>query len=127
VIRRGSRYNYTVHEFAVAQNLLEIVEQEARPYSGARVTGITLRIGQLSTIVPDALRFAFEAITRGGIAEGAVLEIEEVPLTIRCRQCEEEFTIDDPFMVCPRCGGSDVEMVSGRELEIRSMEICDGD
>jgi hydrogenase nickel incorporation protein HypA/HybF len=127
VISGGSRYNYSVHEFAVAQSLLEIVEQEARPYSGARVTGITLRIGQLSAVVPDALRFAFEAITRGGIAEGAVLEIEEVPLTIRCRQCKEQFTVDDPFMVCPRCEGSDVEMVSGRELEIRSMEICDGD
>jgi len=127
VIRGGSRYNYYVHEFAVAQSLLEIVEQEARPYSGARVTGITLRIGHLNTVVPDALRFAFEAITRGGIAEGAVLEIEEVPLTIRCHQCDEVFTIDDPFMLCPRCEGIDVELLSGRELEITSMEIDDGD
>jgi hydrogenase nickel incorporation protein HypA/HybF len=116
-----------MHEFAVAQSLLEIIEQEARPYNGARVTGVILRIGHLSTIVPDALRFAFEAITRGGIAEGAVLEIEEVPLTIRCHQCDEVFTIDDPFMLCPQCEGTDVEMLSGRELEIKSMEICDGD
>ena len=116
-----------MHELSIAQSLLEIIEEEARPYNGARVTWIKLRIGTLSAVVPDALRFAFEAITRGGIAEGAVLEIEEVPLTIRCHQCEEEFTIDDPFMVCPRCEGGDVEMVSGRELEIRSMEICDGD
>ena len=116
-----------MHELAIAQSLLEIVEQEARPYSGARVTWIKLRIGTLSAVVPDALRFAFEAITRGGIAEGAVLEIEEVPLKIRCHQCDKGFAVDDPFMVCPKCGGSDVEMVSGRELEIRSMEICDGD
>jgi hydrogenase nickel incorporation protein HypA/HybF len=129
VIRGGSGYNNddTMHEFAVAQSLLEIVEQEALPYNGARVTGVTLRIGHLSTIVPDALRFAFEAITRGGIAEGAVLEIEEVPLTIRCHQCDEVFTIDDPFMLCPQCEGTDVEMLSGRELEIKSMEIDDGD
>jgi hydrogenase nickel incorporation protein HypA/HybF len=110
-----------VHELAIAQSLLEIVEQETRPYPGARVTKVMLRIGQLSAVVPDALRFAFEAITRGA------LEIEEVPLRIRCHQCEEVFTIDDPFLVCPRCEGSAVEMVSGRELEIRSMEICDGD
>jgi hydrogenase nickel incorporation protein HypA/HybF len=116
-----------MHEFAVAQSLLEIVEQEARPYNGARVTWIKLRIGTLSAVVPDALRFAFEAITRGGIAEGAVLEIEEVPLRIRCHQCDEVFTIDDPFMLCPRCEGTDVEMISGRELEIRSMEIDNGD
>ena len=116
-----------MHELSIAQGLLEIIEQEARPYPGARVTRVLVRIGKLSAVVPDALRFAFEAITQGGIAEGAVLEIEEVPLTIRCHQCDEVFTIDDPFMLCPQCEGTDVEMLSGRELEIRSMEIDNGD
>ncbi|MBN1254135.1 MAG: hydrogenase maturation nickel metallochaperone HypA [Deltaproteobacteria bacterium] len=116
-----------MHELSVAQGLLEIIEQEARPYPGARVTQVRLRIGKLSAVVPDALRFAFEAITRGGIAEGASLEIEEVPLRIRCRQCAKEFTVENPFMICPRCEGLDVEMVSGRELEITSMEIEHGD
>ena len=116
-----------MHELAVAQGLLEIVEQEARSYEGARVVRIWLRIGKLSAVVPEALRFAFDAITRGGMAEGAALEIEEVSLSIRCHACEEVFIVEDPFMICPRCGGVDVELVSGRELEIRSMEICDGD
>jgi hydrogenase nickel incorporation protein HypA/HybF len=116
-----------VHELAVAERLLEIVEQEARPYAGARVRRISLRIGRLSAVVPEALRFAFDVITRGGIAEGAALEIEEMPLSIRCHACNEVFQVEDPFMICPRCGGCDVELVSGRELEIRSMEICDGD
>jgi hydrogenase nickel incorporation protein HypA/HybF len=116
-----------VHELSVAQGLLGIIEQEARPYPGARVTRVLVRIGKLSAVVPDALRFAFEAITPGGIAEGASLEIEEVPLRIRCRQCAEEFIMEDPFMICPRCEGLDVEMVSGRELEITSMELYDED
>jgi hydrogenase nickel incorporation protein HypA/HybF len=127
VIRRVWRYNDTVHELAVAQGLLDIVEQEARPYAGARVIRVQLRIGKLSTVVPDALRFAFEAVTRGGIADGASLEIEEVPLAIRCHACEQDFIVEDPFMICPQCGAADVEMISGRELEIRSMEIEDGD
>jgi hydrogenase nickel incorporation protein HypA/HybF len=116
-----------MHELGIAQSLLEIVEQEARPYEGARIIRIQLRIGKMSTVVPDALRFAFDAITRGGMAEGAALEIEEVPLTIRCRTCEADFIVEDPFMICPQCGAADVEMVSGRELELRSMEIEDGD
>lgn len=116
-----------MHELAVAQSLLEIVEQEAKPYEGARVVRIWLRIGRMSAVVPDALRFAFDAITRGGMAEGAALEIEEVPLSIRCHVCEEVFTVGDPFLICPQCGAADVELVSGRELEIRSMEIEDGD
>ena len=122
-----ARYIIYVHEFAVAQRLQEIVEQEARPHGGAPVTRIWLRIGHLSSVVPEALRFAFAAISRGGIAEGAVLEIEEVPLSIRCRPCQETFVVADPFLICPRCAGIEVEMISGRELEIKSMEIADGD
>ena len=116
-----------MHEFAVAQRLQEIVEQEALPYGGAPVTRIWLRIGRLSSVVPEALRFAFAAVSRAGCADGAVLEIEEVPLSIRCRPCQETFVIDEPFLLCPRCAGIDVEMLSGRELEIKSMEIADGD
>jgi hydrogenase nickel incorporation protein HypA/HybF len=116
-----------MHELGIAQSLLEIVEHEAQPYAGARVRRIWLRIGKLSTVVPDALRFAFDAVTRGGMAEGAVLEIEEVPLAIRCHACNEVCIVEDPFMICPQCGAADVEMISGKELEIRSMEIEDGD
>ncbi|RLB08264.1 MAG: hydrogenase maturation nickel metallochaperone HypA [Deltaproteobacteria bacterium] len=115
-----------MHELAIAQSLLKIVEQEALPFRGARVTRIKLRIGKLSAVVPDALRFAFEVISQGGIAEGASLEIEEVPLRLRCHQCKEVFVVEGPFLICPHCEGLDVEMVSGRELEIKSMEIEDG-
>jgi hydrogenase nickel incorporation protein HypA/HybF len=115
-----------MHELAIAQSLVEIIEQEALPYGGAKVTGVKLLIGKLSGVLPDALKFAFEAISVGGIAEGASLEIEEVPLRIRCNQCGKVFLVDDPFMTCPGCEGTDVEMVAGRELEIRSMEIEDG-
>ena len=115
-----------MHEFAIAQSLLEIIEQGALPYGGAKVTGVKLLIGKLSGVLPDALKFAFEAISVGGIAEGASLEIEEVPLRIRCHQCGDVFLVDDPFLTCPNCEGTDVEMITGRELEIRGIEIEDG-
>ena len=115
-----------MHEFGIAQSLLEIVEQQALPYRGAKVIKVQLRIGKLSGVLPDALRFAFEALSTGGVAEGAFLVIEEVPLRIRCDQCGKVSIVDDPFMICPYCGLTDVEMIEGRELEIRSMEIEDG-
>ena len=115
-----------MHEFAVAQSLLEIVENAALAHAKAPITRIWLRIGHLSSVVPDALRFAFAAVSRGGIAEGAVLEIEEVPLRISCRACAEEFVLEDPFFLCPQCAGAEVELISGRELEINSIEIADG-
>ena len=115
-----------MHEFGIAQSLLEIVEQQALPYQGAKVIKVQLRIGKLSGILPDALRFAFEALSTGGVAEGAFLVIEEVPLRIRCDQCGKVSVVDDSFMICPYCGLTDVELIEGRELEIRSMEIEDG-
>jgi hydrogenase nickel incorporation protein HypA/HybF len=115
-----------MHEFSIAQSLLEIIEREVLPYRGTRVTAVTLRIGKLSGVMPDALRFGFEAISRGGIAEGASLIIEEMPLRIKCHHCGAESAMDDPFLLCPRCNGSEVEMISGRELEIKEMEIDDG-
>ncbi len=115
-----------MHEFGIAQSLLEIVEQEALPYGGAKVTRVKLLIGKLSGVIPDALRFAFEAISMGGIAEGASLVIEEVPLRITCKQCRKASIMDDPFLMCPHCEGTDVEMIAGRELEIKDMEIEDG-
>jgi hydrogenase nickel incorporation protein HypA/HybF len=115
-----------MHEFAIAQSLLKIVECEALPYTGAKVLRIKLRLGKMSGVMPDALKFAFEVISQGGVAMGACLEIEEVPLKVRCHHCGGIFTVDTPFMICARCQGTDVEMISGRELEIASMEIEDG-
>ena len=114
-----------MHELSIAQSLLEIVEQEASPFENARVVSVKLRIGKLSGVVPDALRFAFEVITKGGVAEGASLNIEEVPISIKCHQCQKVFVSEDPFMICPHCEGWDVEMVSGKELEIKELEIED--
>jgi hydrogenase nickel incorporation protein HypA/HybF len=115
-----------MHELSIAQSLLEIIEHEALPYRGARVTTVTLRIGKLSGVMPDALRFGFEALSKGGIAEGASLMIEEVPVMIYCHQCGGKNTTDNPFLLCPRCNGTEVEMIAGRELEIKEMEIDDG-
>jgi len=115
-----------MHESGIALSLLEIIEQEVLPYKGSKVINVKLRIGRISGVMPDALRFAFEALSTGGVADGASLEIEEVPIAIRCNTCKKVSVSDAPFMVCPHCKGVEVEMIGGRELEIREMEIDDG-
>ena len=116
-----------MHELSIAQSLLSIIEQEAAPYKNAKVIGIKLRIGRLSGVVTDALQFAFEVISKGGLAEGAYMDIEEVPIEIRCNRCNKTFIAEDPYMFCPHCDGLDVEMISGRELDIKEIEIDDED
>jgi hydrogenase nickel incorporation protein HypA/HybF len=114
-----------MHELSIAQSLLEVVEKEAAPFNKAKVTLIKLRVGKLSGVVPDALRFAFEIIRKGSVAEDASLDIEEVPISIKCNECRKIIVAEDPFMICPHCDGSNVEMVAGKELEIRELEIDD--
>jgi hydrogenase nickel incorporation protein HypA/HybF len=115
-----------MHELTIARSLIEIIEQECLTYAWGRVIKIELRLGKLSGIMPDPLRFAFEVMSIGGITEGASLLIEEVPLRIKCNQCRKVSIVDDPFLICPYCKGTDVEMIGGCELEIRGIEIEDG-
>ena len=115
-----------MHELTIARSLIEIIEQECLTYGQAKVIKIELRLGKLSGIMPDSLRFAFEVMSIGGITEGASLLIEEVPLRIKCNRCRKVSTLDAPFLICPYCKETDVEMIGGRELEIRGIEIEDG-
>jgi len=116
----------TMHEFSIATSLLEIISQEACAYQGARVKAVTLKIGTLSGVVPEALEFAFQVLSEGTIAEGARLVIERIALRIVCNACGTASMPADFFIICPHCGSGDVEIKEGRELDIESMEIEDG-
>ncbi len=86
-----------------------------------RVTGVRVRIGRFSGVQPEALRFAWDVLRAGTISGSAVLEIEEVPIRVRCRLCESEFAADPDDLSCPLCQGQEVELLSGRELDLQSV------
>ena len=115
-----------MHEFVIAQGILEIINQETLPYGEVSVINVKVRIGTLSGIMPDSLTFAFTALSNGTVADGAQLLIEEVPLRITCNKCGKTSITDNPFMICPVCKCSDVWMASGRELNVIGLEIDDG-
>jgi hydrogenase nickel incorporation protein HypA/HybF len=86
------------------------------------VRRIVLEVGKLSAVLPDALRFCFDAAAEGTAAEGARLDIVEVPGIARCRACGARVELSRPFGRC-ECGGSDLEWLSGEELRIKEMEV----
>ena len=91
--------------------------------SGAdRITAMRLRVGTLSGVVPDALRFAFDVVCRGTLAEGATLEIEPVAAASWCTACRTEFAAPDYFNECPHCHKVSGELQRGREIEIATVE-----
>ena len=105
------------------QSALTQVLEQARDAGASRVHEIRLRVGALSGVVPDALQFAFEALTEGTPAQGARLTIENVPARFWCATCRREFQAPDKFPECPDCHNSSASLRAGRELELASMEV----
>ena len=67
----------------------------------------------------------FEASVRGGLYEGARLDIERVPAQGKCNACHAGFTVENLLFQCPRCGSNDVLLETGQEIEISYLEIDD--
>jgi hydrogenase nickel incorporation protein HypA/HybF len=81
----------------------------------------------MSGVVPEALSFAFECVSPGTRFAGAKLEIENVPLVVRCESCDAESRLDEPFFFCPKCGGFSLTVVSGDEMNVASVDVDDGE
>ncbi|NKS03260.1 hydrogenase nickel incorporation protein HypA [Rhodococcus hoagii] len=108
-----------MHEMAITQSVVDAVCERA---DGRTVHSIRLQVGRLCAVVPDAMQFCFELVTEGTVAQGARLYIEEPLGLAHCRSCDTDFPLQDLILLCP-CGSADVEVLSGRELRIMSMEV----
>ena len=112
-----------MHEVGIIQNALQLALTQARAQGAQRLHQLRLRVGVLSGVVPEALEFAFEVVSRGTMAEGGRLEVETVPAACWCAACQAEFACDDLWYECPRCHQLSSELRRGLELEVTSMEI----
>jgi hydrogenase nickel incorporation protein HypA/HybF len=108
-----------MHELAITQSVVDAVLERT---GDRRVVLVRLTIGRLSGVVADSLRFCFELIAEGTALEGARLEIDEPTGMAHCRTCETDFPIADLLLLCD-CGSSEVELKTGRELQVSSVEV----
>ena len=111
-----------MHELSIMTEALRMAVDAAQAAGAPRVRKLRLRIGSLSGVVPDSLRFAFDVVCHGTMAEGATLEIEAVPAACWCMTCRAEFECVDFFNECPRCHNVSGELRRGRELDIAAVE-----
>lgn len=109
-----------MNELSIVHGLLKDLQDESKKHGVSRVSRVHIRIGSLCTIVPEALTFAFETASEGTVAEGAELNVGVVPARGRCDKCNIEFDLgmDTSMFVCPQCGRTAAELISGREVEI---------
>lgn len=109
-----------MHELSITRRIVEIASEHA---GGGRVRRVTLEIGRLSLVAPDAIRFCFDVCARGTLLEGAELTIIEIPGRGRCRRCGDETALEDLLGRCA-CGSPDIEPIAGEDLRIKQMEIA---
>jgi len=112
-----------MHELSIIASLFEILEAKAQEQKAAKVVLVKLKVGKLAGVVPEFLQTAFDIYKDGTIAREAVLEIEEVPLKLKCRQCQAVVEKDDFIFVCPACGSTDLECLEGMELLLEKLDL----
>lgn len=114
-----------MHEISIAQDIVEIVEQEMVRHGAKELEAVNVAVGKLAAVMPEQLAFCFSLITAGTNLTGVSLNIREVPLGYMCGSCGEGFTSEEVSFVCPRCGEKNPDLVTGMELNIESIEVAD--
>ena len=113
-----------MHELAVTQSILEIVQRHARQAGAERVTAVNLVIGDLTGFVDDSIQFYFDFMTKDTVAEGAQLRFERIATRVHCHECGAEYTPPDTRLwACPECQALGGEIIAGREFSVSSIEI----
>ena len=112
-----------MHELAITENILRIAVQAAEEHQAKRVLEIRMKIGAYSGVVPQYIQEYFDLVSRGTVAEGAQLHIETIPATVLCRTCGRITEVERFRIKCAACGSTDVELRTGREYYVDSLEV----
>jgi hydrogenase nickel incorporation protein HypA/HybF len=113
---------FEMHEIRIAEDLSGIVLEAAVKEKLSKVICVNITFGQMVQIVPDIFRFAFEEIVRDTIVQGAEINIEVLPVKMKCRNCANEFLIADNTYSCKSCSSVDLDIMQGKEIFIKSIE-----
>ena len=120
---RAIPLQYDLHEMSIAASVLDAVRAESALHGGARVTRAGLRIGELSGVAVESLRFCLEILVADSDMAPLGFDFEFTPWTRRCRACAAEFRVGDARPECTACGSGDTEAAGGDQLELSFLEL----
>jgi hydrogenase nickel incorporation protein HypA/HybF len=112
-----------MHEVGLIESVVAMAVEAAGREGAAKIHRVTLRIGRLAGVEPEALALAFEVVSEGTIAEGATLEVETVEVVCHCAGCGLNFTPTDLVFLCPACEQPCADVRQGREMELAFLEV----
>ncbi len=112
-----------MHELSVTEGILSIALEKASAAQASKVSRINLVIGELSGVVDECVRFYFDFLRKGTIATEATLSFRRSPTQLRCRNCTTVFSPGNDEWACPDCQKQKIDIISGRELYVESIEV----
>jgi hydrogenase nickel incorporation protein HypA/HybF len=112
-----------MHEMALAESVREIVDATARRNGARRVAAVRLEIGALAAVETEAMRFAFDVVKRGSLADGARLEIVETAGSAWCMKCCESVQIAQRGDACPGCRSHQLQVNGGERMRVLDIEV----
>lgn len=117
-----------MHEMGIVQSIMEILDQQASIHHVRKIVRVRLEFGALTAVMPEAIRFAFEVLSKDTVAENAELDIAIIPIKVYCMDCSTENVLDTYQPLCPSCNSAALHIIQGRdEMRIASMEVDDGE
>jgi hydrogenase nickel incorporation protein HypA/HybF len=116
-----------MHELAVTESILSIALEHAQKANATKVTDINLLIGQLSSIIDDSISFYWEIISKDTICSEAAIHFNRVSARMKCNACLNEYSMENELTPCPSCNSSDIQILSGNEFRVDSIEVLPGE
>jgi len=113
-----------MHEMSLCEGIRSVIEDQAQMHKLEKITSVRVEIGRFAGVEKPALAFAFDVVMRGSVAEGATLEMIDLPGTAMCFDCAKEVEIDDRLEPCPLCGGGKLMPTGGDEMRIKDLEAA---
>lgn len=112
-----------MHEYAITENIIELVLEEAKKVEEGNVTAINIVLGEISSILPECIEFYFKALSEGTILNGARLNFINIDAELICKSCGKTFLKKLSGIECPICGGIGTFTEKGKEFYIKSIEV----
>jgi len=109
-----------MHEFSIAQSLIELAGQHCPP--GAIIREVFIEAGPIRGIDQEAMQFAWQCATPGTPCQNTKLELRILPWRLHCPACGAEWESDDVFVSCG-CGHASPAPAGGDELRLTGLEV----
>ncbi len=112
-----------MHEMSLCEGVMQVLKDQAHEQGYSRVEAVWLEIGELANVEIESMRFCFDVVTQGTLAEQAKLEIIEVPGQAWCMQCGKTVALKQRFDACPECSSYQLQVTGGEQMMIKELEV----